>query len=108
MDYRFNSHNLPPPRHQDTSWINKPITYSEGPNAGKTIRAAIEEYQQPDLGRKWVHPESNRAPQHAHFELQLVSGLQRGTDGPSIRHLWCGYECGRCIMLARPTSLNTN
>ncbi|KAG8906776.1 hypothetical protein FRB99_006153 [Tulasnella sp. 403] len=45
---------VPSPRPQDTSFIGKPITYTRGPNAGKTIRAALEEYQKPDLGRKFA------------------------------------------------------
>lgn len=44
----------PAPRRQDTSYIGKPIHYAHGPNAGKTIRAELSEYQKPDLGRKFA------------------------------------------------------
>ncbi|KAG8948330.1 hypothetical protein FRC04_009826 [Tulasnella sp. 424] len=44
----------PTPRRQDTSYIGKPIPYAHGPNAGKTIRAELSEYQKPDLGRKFA------------------------------------------------------
>ncbi|KAG8933348.1 hypothetical protein FRC02_012101 [Tulasnella sp. 418] len=38
----------------DDSTIGKPITYSSGPYAGRTIRAELHEYQKPDLGRKFA------------------------------------------------------
>lgn len=41
-------------RRQDTSYIGKPIAYSTGPYAGRTVRAELQEYQKPDLGRKCV------------------------------------------------------
>ncbi|KAG8999613.1 hypothetical protein FRB90_012028 [Tulasnella sp. 427] len=44
----------PAPRRQDTSYIGKPIHYATGPNAGRTIRAELSEYQKPDLGRKFA------------------------------------------------------
>ncbi|KAG8907795.1 hypothetical protein FRC01_007574 [Tulasnella sp. 417] len=44
----------PAPRRQDTSYIGRPIHYAHGPNAGKTIRAELSEYQKPDLGRKFA------------------------------------------------------
>lgn len=66
------------PRPQDESFIGKPITYSRGPNAGKTIRAELEEYQKPDLGRK-------HAPTVTLSDISILTAVSGSPSGTADR-----------------------
>ncbi|CAE6367826.1 unnamed protein product [Rhizoctonia solani] len=60
-------------------YIGKPIRNVSGPFAGRTIRSRLEEYQKPDLGRKFARRDRRPVDPPPVVRLRMFEVIQEGT-----------------------------
>ncbi|ELU42353.1 Velvet domain-containing protein [Rhizoctonia solani AG-1 IA] len=61
-------------------YIGKPIRNVSGPFAGRTIRSQLQEYQKPDLGRKFARRDRRPVDPPPVVRLRMFEVLEEGTD----------------------------
>ncbi|KAJ7726899.1 velvet factor-domain-containing protein [Mycena metata] len=110
-------HRFAPPPQRTGSLVNKPIHFTEGQFAGKTIRAKLEEIQAASFGRKYAKVDRRPLDPPPVAWLRLFEVFNSGTDAETeqeidydsmhILGLMCTVELLPCGPLGAPSSPTT-